>query len=96
MKNDELDDEWNPTKIKIPKVPPGFYELQINRRDVVEVRGKYTVTLKKQTVGGHVIPHGTIMTVIWFHESGSVTVSEKEVNNLLRVMIFDSLRTKKK
>lgn len=96
--NEDLDDEFKPTKIKIPKVKPGVYTLWINKTDIQENKKYASVTLKKQEFAGLIIPHGTQLIVDYYNErsSGTVTVTDEKLNKLLRTIFFDSLRTKKK
>ena len=86
-----------PTKIKIPKVK-GVQTLFINRTDVEEFERGAKVTLKKVTLDGFTIPHGTRIWVdfIFNTSSGIVMLEESKVNQILRTLYFDQLRTKTK
>lgn len=98
MEADELDDEWKPTRIRIPKVKDDVY-LEINKTQIYESKnGKVTVVLRKQTVGGFTIPHGTVITVDHVNEttSGRVRLCEADMNKLLKIWYLDTLRTIKK
>jgi hypothetical protein len=98
--NEDLDDEFKPTPIRIPKVnPKNTYDLLVNKTQVYESRGgRITVVLKKQEVEGYTIPHGTVIDIPYRHNGGSLTVPVfgEDLNKLLRIIYFDTLRTIKK
>lgn len=90
-------DEFKPTPIKIPKVDPNRNHLvYINTTDVKETPYGYLVTLKKQVIAGITIPHGTVMHVIGIPRGTMIEIMGDDLNKLLRILYFDSLRTKKK
>lgn len=98
MSDDELDDEFKPTRIRIPKVDDDVY-LIINKTQAYQKKsGKATVVLKKQVVGGFTIPHGTVITVDYLNEtsSGRVHLCQADMNKLLKIWYLDTLRTIKK
>jgi hypothetical protein len=86
------------TVIRIPKTDKGVCRLHINVTNVDVSRLYTTVTLKKQEVAGFTIPHGTQLKIesACIHlPSGIVTVPGKQVNELLKMLYLDTLRTKK-
>lgn len=99
MNTDELDDEYKPTRIRIPRVDDSVY-LAINKTQAYESKksGKVNVVLKKQVVGGFTIPHGTVISVDYLQgtSSGRVLVHRDEMNKMLKIWYLDTLRTIKK
>ena len=100
MDPNELDDEWKPTVIRIPKVTPGSHRVMINKTDIIVGKYKTTVTLKKQSLGGYDVPQGTVVVLnsneIGWNLYDHVYLTDDVINKILRVLYFDSLRTKKK
>jgi hypothetical protein len=98
MSDEELDDEFKPTPIKFPKVPPGVYEMRINVKDLHGLKNrKILVTLKRQEIAGFKIPQGTTLYVDYVNEHArTVSITSDVVNKMLKTLYLDKLRTRTK
>ena len=90
--------EYEPTKVKIPKLPKGMYTVYLFKTIGVEVAGKKTLlTMKPQVIGGYSFPKREIYTN---YAPGityeNIFMSDEELNAMLRIDFFDKLRTIKR
>lgn len=85
------------SKIRFPKVK-GVQHLFINKTDIEETPTGARVSLKKVTLDGFTIPAGTRIWVKYVQptSSGTVTLEEEEINNLLKSLYLESIKTIKR